>query len=94
VVPEADGFALNQERETSLERAGARALVLAEQPFLVPDIDGRVESPPELRHVRERRFEPLAGAAEGRGLLLGDLGVAPPVRVLKPRHRKRPTASV
>jgi hypothetical protein len=93
VVPKPDGFALDQEGETGVDGADSGTLVVAEQAFLLLHIRGRVEPPAELPRVGEGGLESLAGAAEGRRLLLRDLGGDPPVGILEPSHRKRATAS-
>jgi len=56
-------------------------------------VPGDVEASAEGCHVLERRLEPLACAAERPRLLLRDLGVDPPVRLVKSAHRRRATAS-
>jgi len=92
-MPEPERFALDQEGQTGVDGADSRALVLAEKPCQLFGIRGGVELPAKGHDVRERRLESLAGAAERRRLLLSDLGVDPPVRILEPSHRRRATAS-
>ena len=69
------------------------ATAAVEKARVLVRIGGQVELPAEGGHVSERRLEPLTGAAERGGLFPGDLGVDSPVRLLKPRHRRRATAS-
>jgi len=92
-MTQADRFALDHEGEAGVQGAQPRALVLAEEARVIGGIRAGVELPAECSDLRERRLEPLAGAAERRRLLLRDLGVDSPVRVLKPAHRSRATAS-
>ena len=93
VVTQAERFALDHEGQTGVEGSHSRALVLAEKARVLVRIGGRVELPAEGGYVSERRLEPLTGAAERRCLFLSNLGVDAPVRILKPRHRRRATAS-
>ena len=93
VVTQAERFALDHKGQTGVDGSHSRALVLTEKARVLVRIGGQVELPAEGGHVSERRLEPLTGAAERRRLFLGDLGVDAPVRLLKPRHRRRATAS-
>ena len=68
MVAKAERFALNHEGEPYVNGADPRALVLTQEARLLDGIRRGVEPPAEGRHVRERRLESLAGAAE-RGRL-------------------------
>jgi len=93
MLTQAERFALDHEGQAGVDGSQARALVLAEEARVLARIRRRVELPAEGGHVCERRLQTLTGAAERRRFFLSDLGVDSPVRLLKPRHRRRATAS-
>ena len=86
-------FALDQERQARVERAGPRRLVLAEEPSLLLGISRGVEATADGHDVGKRRLEPLAGPSEGHRLFVRDLGVDPSVRFTQAGHRARAIAS-
>src|SRR5207245_6289327 len=65
VMAKSHRFALDQERQARVERAGPRRLVLAEEPTLLLGIRRGVEATADGHALGKRRLEPPAGPSGG-----------------------------